>query len=262
MNLNNKNVIITGAAGGIGSAIVKKLLNLGAVVGVIDKDKNRLNLLEKSLTKLQKKKTIFFNVDVGKFDQVKSVVNKFFNKQKSIHALINNAAELIDGPLIGFSKGKLDKYSIEKWNKTLSSNLNGHFFVTREVVEKMTSSFTRGVVINISSISAAGNRGQTAYSASKGALISAAKSMAIELAAKKVRVNCIAPSLTESEMTKSMLSNQNLKKAIESMHPIPKIGQAEDHAKLASFLLGQSNNWITGQVFHVDGGRSSLRKKD
>ena len=63
-------------------------------------------------------------------------------------------------------------------------------------------------------------------------------------------------------MTKSMLSNQNLKKAIESMHPIPKIGQAEDHAKLASFLLGQSNNWITGQVFHVDGGRSSLRKKD
>ena len=101
----------------------------------------------------------------------------------------------------------------------------------------------------------------TIVSTAKGAVEALTLSLAAEFS-PKVRVNCIAPSLTESEMTKSMLSNQNLKKAIESMHPIPKIGQAEDHAKLASFLLGQSNNWITGQVFHIDGGRSSLRKKD
>ena len=251
MNLNNKNVIVTGAAGGIGSALVKKLLNLGAVVGVIDKDKNGLNLLEKSLTKLQKKKTIFFNADVGKFDQVKNAVNKFFGKQKSIHALINNAAELIDGPLIGFSKGKIDKYSIEKWNKTLSSNLNGYFFITREIVEKMTSNFTHGVVINISSISAAGNRGQTAYSASKSAINALTVTWAQELGPMGIRVAGLAPGMTDTEMPKKSF-DKNLLKTWINKTPMKRMAKPEEIAHGIIFII--ENDFYCGRTLELDGG--------
>ena len=85
-------------------------------------------------------------------------------------------------------------------------------------------------------------------------------SLAAELA-PEIRVNCIAPSLTETGMTKSITSNDNVKKAIELLHPIPRIGQPTDHSKLASYLLCDNNSWITGQIFNIDGGRSSLRRK-
>ncbi len=79
--------------------------------------------------------------------------------------------------------------------------------------------------------------------------------------APKIRVNCIAPSLTDSKMSQKMVSNENIRKAIENMHPIPKIGQGEDFGDLSSFLLSEKNSWITGQIFHIDGGRSTLRLK-
>ena len=90
MNLNGKNIIITGGAGGIGRTVVKTLLDLGAVVGIIDRDKIGLSLLKKSLSKLQKQNTFFFDIDVGQFDQVKYAVNQFFNERKTIHCLLNN----------------------------------------------------------------------------------------------------------------------------------------------------------------------------
>ena len=85
-------------------------------------------------------------------------------------------------------------------------------------------------------------------------------SLAAEFA-PKIRVNCIAPSLTDSKMSQKMVSNENIRKAIENMHPIPKIGQGEDFGELSSFLLSEKNSWITGQIFHIDGGRSTLRLK-
>ena len=97
-------------------------------------------------------------------------------------------------------------------------------------------------------------------SSAKGAIEGLTLSLAAEFA-PKIRVNCIAPSLTDSKMSQKMISNDIIKKAIENMHPIPKIGNGEDFSDLASFLLGEKNNWITGQIFHIDGGRSTLRIK-
>ena len=97
-------------------------------------------------------------------------------------------------------------------------------------------------------------------SSSKGAIEGLTLSLAAEFA-PKIRVNCIAPSLTDSKMSQKMVSNENIRKAIENMHPIPKIGQGEDFADLSFFLLSQKNSWITGQIFHIDGGRSTLRLK-
>ena len=97
-------------------------------------------------------------------------------------------------------------------------------------------------------------------SSSKGAIEGLTLSLAAEFA-PKIRVNCIAPSLTDSKMSQKMLSNETMKKAIENMHPIPKIGLGDDFGELGSFLLSERNNWITGQIFHIDGGRSTLRIK-
>ncbi len=97
-------------------------------------------------------------------------------------------------------------------------------------------------------------------SSSKGAIEGLTLSLAAEFA-PKIKVNCIAPSLTDSKMSQKMVSNETIRKAIENMHPIPKIGNGEDFGDLASFLLSQKNNWITGQIFHIDGGRSTLRIK-
>ena len=97
-------------------------------------------------------------------------------------------------------------------------------------------------------------------SSSKGAIEGLTLSLAAEFS-PKIRVNCIAPSLTDSKMSQKMLSNENMKKAIENMHPIPKIGEGDDFGELSSFLLSERNNWITGQIFHIDGGRSTLRIK-
>ncbi len=97
-------------------------------------------------------------------------------------------------------------------------------------------------------------------SSSKGAIEGLTLSLAAEFA-PKIKVNCIAPSLTDSKMSQKMVTNEAIRKAIENMHPIPKIGSGEDFGDLASFLLGEKNNWITGQIFHIDGGRSTLRIK-
>ena len=97
-------------------------------------------------------------------------------------------------------------------------------------------------------------------SSSKGAIEGLTLSLAAEFA-PKIKVNCIAPSLTDSKMSQKMVSNETIRKAIENMHPIPKIGNGDDFGDLASFLLGEKNNWITGQIFHIDGGRSTLRIK-
>ena len=97
-------------------------------------------------------------------------------------------------------------------------------------------------------------------SSSKGAIEGLTLSLAAEFA-PKIKVNCIAPSLTDSKMSQKMISNDTIRKAIENMHPIPKIGRGEDFGDLSSFLLSEKNNWITGQIFHIDGGRSTLRIK-
>ncbi len=97
-------------------------------------------------------------------------------------------------------------------------------------------------------------------SSAKGAVEGLTLSLAAEFA-PKIRVNCIAPSLTDSKMSQKMLNNETIRKAIEKMHPIPKVGNGEDFSDLSAFLLSEKNKWITGQIFHIDGGRSTLRIK-
>ncbi|MDC2992480.1 SDR family oxidoreductase, partial [Pelagibacteraceae bacterium] len=100
----------------------------------------------------------------------------------------------------------------------------------------------------------------TVISTAKGAIEGLTLSLAAEFA-PKIKVNCIAPSLTDAKMTQKLVNNDNIRKAIENMHPLPKIGSGDDFSDIGSFLLSEKNNWITGQIFNIDGGRSTLRIK-
>ena len=251
MNLNGKNIIITGGAGGIGRTVVKTLIDLGAVVGIIDRDKIGLSLLKKSLSKLQKQNTFFFDIDVGQFDQVKYAVNQFFDERKTIHGLLNNAAVLFDRPLIGFSEGKLNKYSLKNWKETLASNLDSYFFVTREVVEKMARNFTHGVIVNVSSISAAGNKGQTAYAASKGAINALTVTWAQELGPLGIRVAGLAPGIVDTDMPKKSLS-KNLLKTIINKTPTKRMATPKEIAHGIIFII--ENDFFCGRTLELDGG--------
>ena len=241
MKLENKNIVITGGAGGIGSSTVKALLNLGANVCILDRDKKNLDLFKKSLT----------DSHINKFDEVKKAINNFFQKGKTIDGLINNASVLIDKPLIGFNKGKLDKYSLQNWKETLSSNLDGCFYVTREVVEKMTKNFTKGVIINVSSISSAGNKGQTAYSATKSAINALTVTWAQELGFLGIRVAGIAPGITDTKMPKSSL-NKNLLKTMINKTPVRRMGTTKEIAHGIIFIF--ENDFFCGRTLELDGG--------
>ena len=156
MILEKKKVIVTGGAGGIGSEICKMLLSKGAIVGCVDKNQNRLEKLCNQ-NKAFKDNLRTYCIDINDTDSVKSIVAKYYDEFSVIDILINNAAILDDCLLVSIFGGKIKKHSIERWNQTIGTNLTSYFVFAREVTEKMLLERTKGLIINISSISSAGN---------------------------------------------------------------------------------------------------------
>ena len=251
MNIKGKCIIVTGGAGGIGIDIVKSLLELGADVGLVDKNKKRLNRIKDFINKDQNKRVLFYEIDVGNFQQVEEVVDDLYNKCGSIDGLINNAAILKDAPLISIYKGKLMKYSLDDWNETLLSNLNGYFYFTREVVEKMVLQRTKGIIINVSSISSSGNIGQTSYAASKAAVNALTVTWAQELSAFGIRVAGIAPGMTDTQMPKISMNKIQLETWVNKT-PLKRMASSEEIAHGVSFII--KNDYFCGRTLELDGG--------
>jgi len=251
MNLTGKYIIVTGGAGGIGFATVKMLLESGSIIGLVDKDKKKLNEIKKFIKNDQKDRVFFYEIDIGHFEQVEETVNDFFNKGQSIDALINNAAILRDSPLISIFQGQLKKYPLENWNETLSSNLNGYFYFTREVVEKMVSSRTKGVILNVSSISASGNSGQTGYAAAKAAVNSLTVTWAQELSLFGIRVAGLAPGMTDTDMPRKSM-NDDMIKNWTMKTPLRRMASPEEIAQAIVFVL--KNDFFCGRTLELDGG--------
>jgi len=251
MNIKGKCIIVTGGAGGIGVAIVKMLLKSGAIIGVVDKNKTKLNYMKKSIKNDQKDRAFFYEIDIGHFEQVEETVNDFFNKCQSIDGLINNAAILKDAPLISAYQGQLKKYSLDTWHETLSSNLSGYFYVSREVVEKMVQKRTKGIIVNISSISSAGNIGQTSYAASKAAVNALTVTWAQELSMFGIRVAGLAPGMTDTSMPKNAMTDQQLKTWV-GMTPLKRMATPEEIAEGILFII--RNRYFCGRILELDGG--------
>ena len=245
--LENKVAIITGAARGIGEGIAIKFAEQGASVAftyISDSSAEKAAVLEAKL-KAMGVKARGYKSNAGDFAQCESFVNEVIKEFGTIDICVNNA---------GISKDNLlMRMSPEQWNDVIQVNLNGVFYMTKQVIKPMMKA-RNGVIINMSSIiGEIGNAGQSSYAASKAGIIGFTKSVAKELGSRNIRCNAIAPGFVETDMT-SYLKEGEAADKYKAGIPLGRFATTEDIANAALFLASDWGAYITGQTISVCGG--------
>ena len=239
-NLENKNIIVTGASGGIGNSIVKKLNKVGA------------NILASGtrIEKLEELKKNFENIKILKFDisQSDKIAEFIENATKelggSLDGLVNNAGITQDNLAI--------RMSLEEWQKVININLTSTFLMSKFAIKKMLKNKS-GKIVNITSVVGhTGNLGQANYTASKAAIVAMSKSLAIEYAKKNININCISPGFIKTAMTDNI--DEKFKEVIVSKIPSARLGEPDDIANAVLFLSSDQSDYINGETIHVNGG--------
>lgn len=246
MDLRGKNVIVTGGVKGIGRSLVERLVKEGSLVGVFDIDSHGLVDLSKSNTNIYG-----FECDTTDIKQVEASVNKFSRQFHEINILVNNAGILHSAPLVRLTAGSIEKHDINMWNKVIATDLSSIFYVTVNVVEKMILKRTKGVIANISSVCAAGNAGQSAYSAAKAGVNALTATWAKELSMLGIRVVGIAPGYSDTESTRKAVNEDTLKEIVKKV-PMRRLGKAEEIADGIVSVI--KNDFFNGKIFELDGG--------
>ena len=241
INIQNQNILITGATGGIGKEIVKSFDEKNNNLLIIGTNESKLGLFSQEL----ESNTKYLACDFSDYKNIKNIVTKVnedFNNK--IDILINNAGITRDNLALRMKE--------EEWNDVINLNLSTTFFLTKEILKYMVKN-RYGRIINISSVvGSSGNLGQANYAASKAGLEGMTKSIALEVASRGITVNCIAPGFIKTAMTADILE-KNEDEIIKNI-PIKRIGLPEDISSLTKFLASDKANYITGQTFHVNGG--------
>ena len=239
-NLEKKNIIVTGASGGIGNAIIKKLYEAGA------------NILASGtkIEKLEELKKNFENIKILKFDISQSdkieefIENATSELGGSLDGIVNNAGVTQDNLAI--------RMSLDEWQKVININLTSTFLMSKFAIKKMLKR-KYGRIINITSIVGhTGNLGQSNYAASKAGIIAMSKSLAIEYAKKNININCISPGFIKTAMTDKL--DDKFKEAIISKIPSARLGEPDDIANAVLFLCSNQSSYINGETLHVNGG--------
>ncbi len=243
--LDGKVAIVTGGSSGIGKAIVETYLDHGARVVIVDVDEEGLQETEGELAKF-KKKVLLVKGDVTKVEDVRKAVDETVEKWTKIDVLVNNAGVGTISSLIEMTE--------EEWDYVLDINLKGMFLFTREVAKVMIKQ-EEGCVINLSSINEeVPLAGEIHYCVSKGGVKMLTRAVALELAPYNIRVNAIAPGMTETALTEEILVIPELRSAVLHQIPLGRIGRPKDIAKVAVFLASDYASWVTGSTICVDGG--------
>lgn len=238
-----KLAVVTGAARGIGKAIVLELLKQGRIVAGLDIIAEQLSELEK-VAKQAGFDLITKSVDITDTPKFTDTLESLASEYGGIGILINNAGITRDNLLIRMTDDEFDN--------VIDVNLRAAFVATRTAAKSMIRN-KFGRIISISSVSGVmGNAGQANYSASKAGLIGMTKTIARELAKKNVTANCVAPGFIETEMTKKL--PQPVIEGAKQMIPLRRVGTVDDVAKAVAFLASDEAGYITGQVLCVDGG--------
>jgi len=246
MNLKDKNVIVTGGAHGIGKYLVEKLVKEGAIVGVFDIDIEALNMLKEDNPGIHCRVC-----DVSDSEQAQESVEEFYNQHKRIDVLVNNAAFIYNSLLVSLAMGGVKKHNIDMWDKVIATDLSSVFYITVNVVEKMLLNRTRGVIVNVSSICASGNAGQSAYSAAKAGVNALTVTWAKELSPLGIRVAGIAPGFTETEMTIQSIGENVLKDWVKKV-PLRRLATPSEIADGILFII--KNDFFHGKILELDGG--------
>ncbi len=243
-DLTGKTVLVTGAAGGIGRAIVKTLHAQGAIVAITDMNRESLEKIACEL----KSRVFIYEANLTDGESVKTLVKNAESDMGKIDILINNAGITKDGLAV--------RMTDEQFQKVLDINLKAPFMLIRAVMMGMMKR-RFGRIINMASIvGVMGNAGQANYAASKGALIAMTKSIAGELAPRGVTANCIAPGFVKTPMT-DILPDAVKEKMLSSI-PLARLGEPQDIANVVVFLASDESAYITGQTIHVNGGMAMI----
>ena len=239
-SLIEKKVLITGASGGIGKVLSKKFIDNKCKIIFTSSNNNKLN----DLQNLYGSDHLYYKLDLRNISDLNKSMEAITNENKDIEILINNAGLTNDNLLLRMKE--------EQWNDVINVNLNSNFYIIKSILPNMLKNKT-GKIIGISSVVAlTGNPGQSNYTASKAAIISMYKSLAIEVAQRNININLIAPGFIKSPMTDKL--NEVQKNTIMEKIPMKRFGYPEDIANLAIFLASSNSSYITGQTFHVNGG--------
>ncbi|WP_366223826.1 3-oxoacyl-ACP reductase FabG [Chlamydia buteonis] len=241
--LLGKKAIVTGGSRGIGFAISKLFIEQGADVEIWGINDEGGKQAAQELSKIGRPAT-FAKVDVSKSQSVKYAVQNFITEHGNIDILVNNAGITRDNLLIRMSE--------EEWSAVINTNLNSLYYVCSSVIRPMIKARS-GSIINISSVvGLMGSTGQTNYAAAKAGIIGFSRALAKEVAARNIRVNCIAPGCIDTDMTRML--NDNLKTEWLKNVPMGRMGFPEEIANVALFLASPLSSYITSQVLSVDGG--------
>jgi len=230
MRLAGKTIVITGAASGIGAATLLLCRAEGAIaIGLDLAGADRV-------------------CDVADADSVRSA----FAGIETIHGLVNSAGIAVRHPV--------DQQDEAGWDAVFDVNVKGAYLCSREALPRMGAG--AGIVHLSSVVGLIGVRNRAAYSASKGAILSLTRNMALDYAGRGIRVNCLCPGFTRTGLTRGIFADPDRKARIEAMHPLGRMGEPEDIARAALFLLSEDAGWITGVALPVDGGFTAGQRDD
>ena len=250
MDLKGKTILVTGAAQGLGRAIAVEVADAGASLALIDLNEEPLNEAVR-LCKGAGVNAVAYLANVSKEDEVIATFDTIESDFGEIHGLINNAGILRDGLLVKVKDGSIEKrMSLAEWQAVIDVNLTGVFLCGREAASRMIEKGVAGCIINISSISKAGNMGQSNYSAAKAGVAAMATVWAKELARYGIRSAGIAPGFIATDMVAGMKPE-----ALEKMAagiPLKRLGEPQEVAHTARFIL--ENDYISGRVIELDAG--------
>jgi 3-oxoacyl-[acyl-carrier protein] reductase len=244
-SLENKICIVTGGAGGIGFAIANHLLAKKAIVIILDKDLDKLNSLSKHSN------LYTYKCDVTNESEIEKTILEISNKFEKIDVLVNNVGILYSAPLISLGTSGIQKHDSLDWEKVIATNLSSAFYTSKHVVEVMLKKRIKGVIVNISSVSAKGNAGQSAYSAAKAGLEALTKVWSKELALIGIRCFAVAPGFCDTESTRAAIGKEMLDETIRRV-PLRRLGKVDEIAELT--LSGIQNDFFNGKIIEIDGG--------
>ena len=239
IDFKNKKIIITGATGGIGNALVEKFNDLNGNILATGTNEEKLNSLKKKFPNIK-----ILKFDISDHSQIEEFIESASNKLDGLDILVNNA---------GITKDNLSlRMKDEEWNKVIHINLSSTFLLCKFAIKKMLKN-KYGKIVNITSVVGhTGNVGQANYAASKAGIIGMTKSLAIEYAKKNLNLNCVSPGFIQTAMTEKI--SESIKTTLISRIPMAKLGTGEDVANSTAFLCSDSASYLTGETIHVNGG--------
>ena len=239
IDLKNKKILITGATGAIGGALVKKFVSLQGSILATGTKSEKLESLKKEFPSIS-----ILKFDISDHSRIEEFIENVSSQLTGLDILVNNAGINMDNLSL--------RMKDEEWQKVIDINLGSTFLLSKYAIKKMLKN-KYGRIVNITSIVGhTGNLGQSNYSASKAGIIGMTKSLAIEYAKKNITLNCVSPGFIQSTMTDKIV--ESIKSMLTSRIPMSRLGTGEDVANTVVFLSSDAASYITGETIHVNGG--------